>query len=124
MIEYTVKVYENGEKHWLLNGKFHREDGPALEDAAGYKAWCLNGEYHRVDGPAVEWVDGSKEWYLNDQRHREDGPAIEDPTGYKSWWLNGREYTEQEFLKATQPVKELTIAEIEALLGHRIKVVK
>ena len=38
--------------------------------------------------------------------------------------LNGEEYTEEEFLKRTQPVKELTVAEIEALLGHKVKVVK
>ena len=29
MIEYTVKVYANGDKSWYLNGKRHREDGPA-----------------------------------------------------------------------------------------------
>jgi len=34
------------------------------------------------------------------------------------------EYTEAEFLAQTQPVKELTIADIEKLLGHRVKVVK
>ena len=31
MIEYTVKVYDNGDKEWYLNGKLHREDGPAIE---------------------------------------------------------------------------------------------
>ena len=30
MIEYTVKVYDNGTKYWYLNDKYHREDGPAL----------------------------------------------------------------------------------------------
>ena len=44
MIEYTVKVYDNGDKWWYLNGKRHREDGPA-----------------------IEWADGSKFWYLNDE---------------------------------------------------------
>ena len=29
MIEYTVKVWGNGNKSWYLNGKLHREDGPA-----------------------------------------------------------------------------------------------
>lgn len=24
-------------------GKFHRTDGPAIEDANGYKAWYING---------------------------------------------------------------------------------
>ena len=29
MIEYTVKVWANGNKSWYLNDKYHREDGPA-----------------------------------------------------------------------------------------------
>ena len=33
----------NGDKEWWLNGKLHREDGPAIEYSNGYKAWCLNG---------------------------------------------------------------------------------
>ena len=36
MIEYTVKVYLDGYKEWFLNGKLHREDGPAIEYASGY----------------------------------------------------------------------------------------
>ena len=27
----TVKVWANGDKAWCLNGKLHREDGPAIE---------------------------------------------------------------------------------------------
>ena len=30
MIEYTVKVWANGDKSWCLNDKLHREDGPAM----------------------------------------------------------------------------------------------
>ena len=37
MIEYTVNVYPNGTKSWFLNGKLHREDGPAGEWADGNK---------------------------------------------------------------------------------------
>ncbi len=59
------KVGANGSKRWYLNGKRHREDGPAVEYANGSKAWYLNGKYHREDGPAREWADGAKEWYLN-----------------------------------------------------------
>jgi len=44
MIEYTVKVYNNGYKAWYLNGKRHREDGPAVELANGDKSWYLNGK--------------------------------------------------------------------------------
>ena len=68
MIEYTVKVYDNGDKDWYLNGERHREDGPAVEWASGGKWWYLNGKRHREDGPAVEWASGSKEWYLNGEQ--------------------------------------------------------
>ena len=88
------------------------------------KRWYLNGQCHREDGPAVEWADGTKEWWLNGQRHRTDGPAVEHVDGSKFWWLNGKNYTEEEFIAKTQPVKELTVAEIEKLLGYTIKVVK
>ena len=44
MIEYTVRVYPNGTKYWYLNGKLHREDGPAVEYANGSKSWYLSGE--------------------------------------------------------------------------------
>jgi len=49
MIEYKVKVFANGDKHWYLNGKLHREDGPAIEWANGDKSWFLNGQLHRED---------------------------------------------------------------------------
>ena len=37
-------VYANGYKSWLINGKLHREDGPAIEHVDGYKSWHLNGK--------------------------------------------------------------------------------
>ena len=83
------KTYSNGTKEWYLNGKWHREDGPAVEYANGDKSWYLNGKCHREDGPAVEYADGTKQWWLNGERHREDGPAYEDPFGTKKWFLNG-----------------------------------
>ena len=98
MKEYTVKVYENGTKHWFLNGKRHREDGPA-----------------------IEWSNGDKEWFLNGKLHREDGPAIECVNGDKVWFLNGKRVTEQQVMNST---KELTVQEISELLGYNVKVVK
>jgi hypothetical protein len=65
---------ENDTKYWELpNGKFHREDGPALEYASGTKQWCINGDYHREDGPAIEYFDGDKFWYLNNVEYTEMG---------------------------------------------------
>ena len=78
MIEYKVEVDTDGTKHWYLNGKKHREDGPAIEWADGDKWWCLNDKLHREDGPAAVWADGTEYWYLN-----------------------GKELTEQEHKKAT-----------------------
>ena len=40
-------------------------------DEYGDKYWCLNGKYHRENGPAVEFDDGIKYWYLNDKEYSE-----------------------------------------------------
>ena len=104
-VESWVDIPENytgivelpdGEKRWLLNGEYHRTDGPAIEYANGTRAWYLNGKLHRTDGPAIEYPDGTKRWYLNDKRHRTDGPAIEYPDGTRHWYLNGKYYTREE----------------------------
>ena len=55
----------NGDKSWYINGKLHREDGPAIEYADGDKYWYINNMRHRLDGPAVEYADGNKYWYIN-----------------------------------------------------------
>ena len=83
------KTYPSGTKAWCLNGKYHREDGPAVDCPDGTKEWWLNGERHREDGPAYENPDGHKAWWLNGKLHREDGPAAEYPDGTKKWCLNG-----------------------------------
>ena len=116
MIEYTVKVYADGTKRWYLNGKRHREDGPAIEYADGTKFWYLNGKRHREDGPAVEYADGTKCWYLNDELHREDGPAEEWPNGYKFWYLDGKEVTEEEHKRLTSKATcEGKVVEIDGI---------
>ena len=102
-ITYQVEVYADGSKHWYLNDKLHRTDGPAIEDHNGERRWYLNGELHRTDGPAVEYADGTKEWYLNGECHRTDGPAVEYPNGIKSWRINGKEYSEAEFHEKMNP---------------------
>ena len=101
MIEYTVKVYDDGDKYWYLNGKRHRTDGPAIEYSDGGKYWYLDGKRHRTDGPAVECSGGDKYWYLNGKRHRTDGPAVEYIDGTKWWYLDGKRLTKAEHSKAT-----------------------
>ena len=101
MIEYKVKVHFDGTKEWWLNGKLHREDGPAYES-----------------------YDGTKEWWLNGKLHREDGPAIEYSSGTKVWYLNGSEVTKEQHAKRTSKVQSLTVAEISKLLGYEVTIVK
>ena len=56
-------------EYHVLDGKMHREDGPALvltSDISVTEYWAIHDELHRVDGPAV--VDHSQrryEYYLN-----------------------------------------------------------
>jgi hypothetical protein len=94
-----ITKWPSGARQWWMNGKCHREDGPAYEAANGDKFWYLNGESHREDGPAIEWNNGSKGWWLNDDLHRVDGPAIEHANGTKEWWLNGKNYSEENWKK-------------------------
>ena len=104
IIEYTIN---RNKQEWRLNGKLHREDGPAfiLGDC---QAWFLNGLLHRVDGPA--YIDGYYQgWYNNGLRHRVDGPAYINGD-YHAWYLNGKQSTEQEF--NNRHVKELTVVDI------------
>ena len=56
-----------------------------------------------------------------DQLHREDGPAIVYSDGDKSWYLNGIEVNEDQIMNSA---KELTMAQLEELLGHKVKVIK
>ena len=69
----------------------------------------------------VKVYENRTEWFLNGKRHRTDGPAAEWADGSKWWWLNGEQVTEADVMK---PTKELTVAEIEKLLGHGVKVIK
>ena len=80
-------------------------------DRGGTKRWYLNGKRHREDGPAIEYPDGTKVWYLNDELHREDGPAVEYPDGTKSWYLNGKKVDQLVHWITT---KERKVAQIKA----------
>ena len=122
-VEYTVKVFDNGNKHWYVNGKFHRDDGPAIECADGDKQhWYVNGRHHRDDGPAAEYANGDKLWYINGKLHRDDGPAIERANGYKEWYINGVKLTKDEFDKRLNSC-EGKVVEIEGK-KYELKLIK
>ena len=96
-------------------------------DAKGTTRWYKDAKgtvLHRTDGPAIEWANGYKSWWLNGQLHRVDGPAIECASGAKFWWLNGEEVTYEEHAHRVNPAQEMTVADIEAALGKRVKIIK
>jgi len=82
---------------WYKNGRFHREDGPAIEYSSGGKEWWFHGKQHREDGPAVIIPNGQEIYFINGEHHRLDGPAIinlEDGAvskmfGKEIWKFNG-----------------------------------
>jgi len=88
-----------GIRRWYKKGKFHREDGPAIEFVSGTKEWYKEGKRHREDGPAYEGANGEKRWYKEGKYHREDGPAIEYADGRKEYLKNGRTWTDEDLCK-------------------------
>ena len=62
------KTYPSGNKHWFLNGKRHREDGPAIEGFYGHEEYWFKGSLHRKDGPAVVHADGHEEYWIDGKK--------------------------------------------------------
>ena len=92
-----------------------------VKDDDGTKFWYLDGKRHREDGPAVEYADGSRYWYLSDKLHRTDGPAIEHTNGTKLWYLDDKEYTEVEWFNQTQKVKAPCVGKVVEIDGVKYK---
>lgn len=72
----------------------------------------------------VTVFENRTEWRLDGKLHREDGPAVEYANGDQCWYINGQWMTEEQHQERTQSVKELTVADIEKLLGYSVKIVK
>ena len=66
---------------------------------------------------------GTKYWTLNGEFHREDGPAIEYVNGDKYWYLKSKALTEQEFNQKMNKPTELTMSQLNNLLGYDVKIV-
>lgn len=58
----------HGTISYRLNGKFHREDGPARKFISGTEFWLVNGNFHRMDGPAASYANGYQEWWIRGER--------------------------------------------------------
>ena len=70
----------------------------------------VDGLFHREDGPAIEWESGKKYWYYEDVQHRTDGPAVIHQNGEKTWMLNGQRMSaEEHFMNLTSEQQEKAI---------------
>ena len=93
-------IQSTGDLFWYQNNKFHREDGPAAIWMDGTKRYYINDQLHRVAGPAIIQSNGSKVYYLNGKLHRLDGPAMENTDGHKEYFIHGKKYKRRDYLRS------------------------
>ena len=92
-IEFLQKIFEKDE-----DGKRCRSNNLLLTiNANGDKEWWLEGKRHRDDGPAIIAVNGNKYWYRNGKLHRTNGPAVEWHNGDIQYWIDGNHVTLNEY---------------------------
>tara|TARA_R110002096_G_C14661910_1_gene728322 strand:- start:14648 stop:14944 length:297 start_codon:yes stop_codon:yes gene_type:complete len=94
------------------------------------KEWYQNGQLHRDDGPAVITAMNRQEWYQNGQLHRDDGPAVITETGRYKYYIRGKNIGPLEVELQRMPAHkcsvmevEMTVAEIEKIFGHKVKII-
>lgn len=99
--QYEVKVYDGegslARIEWKCGGRYHRDNGPAIEFANGEKHWYKEGSLHRENGPAIEKSNGHQEWFKNGKPHRKDGPAVIAADGQHTYYLDGKELSKDEW---------------------------
>jgi antitoxin component YwqK of YwqJK toxin-antitoxin module len=114
---YSNGITEYYTDEYLVNGYYHREDGPAIiwyygDGSIKQVNYYQNGKLHRLNAPAVICYNHNgtvcyEEYYLKDNLHRTDGPA--------SIRYNGNIKEEKYFLSG----KELNILEWMVMIGSQ-----
>lgn len=79
---------DNGEQVWYQHGRRHREGGPAQIDGVG-ETWYRHGVVHRDGGPARIYKGGGETWLQNGKPHRDGAPATTMPDGSEFWYQHG-----------------------------------
>jgi hypothetical protein len=87
-------IYKDGTMIWLVNNKYHRENGPAIVRVNGSKEYWINGNMHRTDGPAFFGQFYRTKWYVNNIDITEGVQEWLSNTKYK-WPFN--DYQQMEF---------------------------
>lgn len=76
MDKILIFSYPNGDKRWYLDGRLHREGGPAIEYGNGDKGWYLHGTPHRLDGPAFDFAERQTYFFEGHQISQEASEKI------------------------------------------------
>jgi hypothetical protein len=87
----------------MKENKYYYKDGTS---SSGLCSMPL----HRTDGPAIEYYNGTKIWYVDGKLHRTDGPALEHSNGNKQWYVDDEDYTEKEFNRLIEEIRQLPLA--------------
>lgn len=61
---------------------------------------------HRKIGPACEFYNESAIWFFNGKISRLDGPAFIASYKVDSWWIDGIKYSEEDYYKQLNILKE------------------
>lgn len=83
-----------------------------LKDEANTELFVLNGKLHREDGPALILYDGTMQWYQHGVLHRTNGPARIYSSNFQEYYLYGKRYDKEEWFEAlTKEEKKKVIYE-------------
>jgi len=66
MIKYTNI---SGKEYRKLSLQERKEKPYCIEYNAFVRDWKVNGKFHREDGPAIYYNNGNKYWYLNGKEY-------------------------------------------------------
>jgi len=97
---------DNYKEEWYKDDVLHREDGPAVTyflPSHTESFWLVNGKVHREGGPAYIDSKGMMMWYKNGHWHREDGPAVIRENGMKIWAFEGATLTKEDWWERLTP---------------------
>lgn len=83
-------------------------DEPSLVINGSIKYWFIDNKFHRDDGPALENnKSGSKSWFIENELHRDDGPALIVPDEEPLYYLHGKRITDGLILKLIQAKEKI-----------------
>ena len=91
-----IKIDDKGNKYYYSDkkmSKLHRVDGPAVDNAS-YEGWYINGKLHREYGPALNYKNDTCFWFVNGKEvTKQEHHAYFNPPKLKTININGKVFT-------------------------------